>query len=843
MGMTSYKFSAESLQADAFFPYLSEAQGHDLVRQLSSAAGVNRIFLLTADASLPAIKGAEILRTDLLSSSQTLRDIGRVASSSHIFFCQKNVRIVLGYRACERMLRVAHDTSAAWLYSDRRSEAEGVSEVVLTIGYQIGSLRDDFDFGPLILLKTEALQKYLEDNPEAAWTAGGCYDFRLFVSRQYGVESLFHLGEILYAEEKIDFRKSGQLQFDYVDPRNRSSQIEFEQIVTRHLQAIGAFLPQESIRLIDTKEGDFACEASVVIPVRNRVKTIEDAVRSALSQTTPFRYNVIVVDNHSTDGTTDVLRQLADSDGRCLLLIPDRTDLGIGGCWNYAINDERCGRFAVQLDSDDLYSDEHTLQKIVETFHQEQCAMVVGSYRMCDFKLNTLPPGLIDHKEWTDENGRNNALRINGLGAPRAFYTPLLRAFGFPNTSYGEDYALGLRFSRTYKIGRIYEELYLCRRWEGNSDAALSPQKVNANNDYKDMLRSMELYARIAQQRLSHQHPSPSMVDAFFQEQLTCWPDVQVRFQQLEEMLTSELIVADATLSLQYNAKRMVSSGADTTTAAIASRPCFLCSQNRPKEQVALPVLGHYEMLVNPFPVLRKHFTIASTRHTQQSIKEHFRDLSQLAFDVPSLMFFYNGPKCGASAPDHMHFQAVERNQVPLQRDWDTVYSKRMFRIWALSNDAPVDSVVANPQEIDQEGMFYVENYVVPVIAIRASSVENSVALFQKLYDALPLHEGDTEPMMNVLSWVGASKQNGALQQITLVIPRSKHRPACYGQSEDAFVISPGALDMGGFIITVRENDFQRMSPRHAEDILVEVGASQQAIQDFIERLHATGNE
>ena len=304
------------------------------------------------------------------------------------------------------------------------------------------------------------------------------------------------MDEYLYTEEEDDLRRSGEKQFDYVNPRNREVQIEMERAATAHLRTIGGLVDTKKYRQPDFTSGDFSVEASVIIPVFNREKTIRDAVTSALAQKTDFKYNVIVVDNHSSDKTTAILSDIAKTDNRLVHLVPNRTDLGIGGCWNYAVNSEHCGRFAVQLDSDDLYSSEQTLQKIVDAFHEQQAAMIIGSYRMCDFDLNTLPPGLIDHAEWTEDNGCNNALRINGLGAPRAFYTPLAREVQFPNTSYGEDYAMGLAFSRQFRIGRIYEELYLCRRWGGNSDAALSIDRINANNLYKDRLRTIELTAR-----------------------------------------------------------------------------------------------------------------------------------------------------------------------------------------------------------------------------------------------------------------------------------------------------------------------------------------------------------
>ena len=308
--------------------------------------------------------------------------------------------------------------------------------------------------------------------------------------------ALVHANEYLYSEVEEDNRKSGEKQFDYVDPRNRDRQIEMEKACTQHLKEIGGYL-EPNFKDIDFNQGDFEVEASVIIPVRNRAATISAAIESVLKQQTSFKFNIIIIDNHSTDGTTEAIDAFK-ADERVVHLVPERNDLGIGGCWNYGVNDARCGKFAVQLDSDDLYKDEHTLQTIVNAFYEQKCAMVIGSYMMTDFDLNELPPGVIDHKEWTPDNGRNNALRINGLGAPRAFYTPVLRAIGLPNTSYGEDYAMGLNISRQYQIGRIYDVLYLCRRWGGNSDAALSIEKVNANNLYKDRIRTWELEARIA---------------------------------------------------------------------------------------------------------------------------------------------------------------------------------------------------------------------------------------------------------------------------------------------------------------------------------------------------------
>jgi hypothetical protein len=362
------------------------------------------------------------------------------------------------------------------------------------IDYQLGAIRDDFDFGALWLVRGEWLRQWAHESANTHYIYGGLYDLRLFLSRQ---GDLLHLNEMLYTEVERDVRASGEKQFDYVNPANREVQVEMEQVATRHLEAIGALVDTNNLLTIDYNEQPFEVEASVIIPVFNRAKTIADAVKSALEQEASFAYNVIVVDNHSTDGTSDILSDLLSSHGNKLhVLTPERTDLGIGGCWNLAVNDTHCGRFAVQLDSDDLYSSPKTLQTIVDAFYHQKAAMVVGSYRMCDFELNTLPPGLIAHKEWTEENGPNNALRINGLGAPRAFFTPLLREVQLPNTSYGEDYAAMLRITREYRLGRIYDPLYDCRRWSGNSDAALSREKINRNNFYKDRIRTIELNAR-----------------------------------------------------------------------------------------------------------------------------------------------------------------------------------------------------------------------------------------------------------------------------------------------------------------------------------------------------------
>ncbi len=426
-----------------------------------------------------------------LCSSAQLHEAIATINYPYLLATQKDTSIELSPDALARWVRAAEDTGAAMVYADFQEINACNTVLHPTIDYRPGSLRDDFDFGPAILYRTDLIQQAVNEM-DTTYLYAALYDLRLRLSR---AGRIFHLPESLYFATKSDTRKSDEKQFDYVDPRNRSVQLEMEAACTAHLKEIGAWLAPEKLST-DVYIGDFPVECSVIIPVRNRAKTIGDAVRSALDQRTKKPFNVIVVDNHSTDGTTEILKKMIVENPRLVHLVPESTFLGIGGCWNEAVNSPLCGRFAVQLDSDDLYTDYSVIQRISNTFYRENCAMVIGSYEMVDFDLQPIPPGLIDHREWTPENGPNNALRINGLGAPRAFYTPILRENLLPNTSYGEDYAVGLAISRKYKIGRIYEPIYLCRRWEGNSDAALPIDKINANNAYKDSLRTIELIAR-----------------------------------------------------------------------------------------------------------------------------------------------------------------------------------------------------------------------------------------------------------------------------------------------------------------------------------------------------------
>ena len=477
---------------NCFLPYADENQVKATVEGLQASELVTKIFLLATDANLPALPGTEVVAIDGLNTSATMKKIAEKAEGEFILLYTKYNNLVMGYFALDRFVKLAKDSKAGMLYADYYTIVEGKKTNSPVIDYQFGSLRDDFNFGSVLFFNTADFKKAAA-GIDAEYTAAGLYDLRLRLSR---IAPIVHINEYLYSDVTLDNRKSGEKIFDYVDPKNRGVQIEMEKACTAHLKEINGYL-EPKFTDINFDKGDFEYEASVIIPVRNRIRTIRDAIKSVLSQKTDFPFNLIVIDNHSTDGTSEAIDEFKD-DPRVIHIIPERDDLGIGGCWNAGVQHPKCGKFAVQLDSDDVYADENTLAKMVKAFYDQNCAMVVGTYELTDIDKNPIPPGVIDHKEWTPENGRNNALRINGLGAPRAFYTPMLREIHVPNTSYGEDYALGLAFSRHHQIGRVYDVVYLCRRWEDNSDAALDIVKMNNNNLYKDRIRTWELQARVA---------------------------------------------------------------------------------------------------------------------------------------------------------------------------------------------------------------------------------------------------------------------------------------------------------------------------------------------------------
>lgn len=473
-----------------FLPFASAGQIASTLEGLRKESEIANIYLVGLPGEEPLPEGVELVASQSIASTKTLREIAALTDAPYTLIYTKFTTLSFGSFSLERMLAVAEDTGAGMVYADHFNQTGGVRTQAPVIDCQEGALRDDFDFGSVLLYKTSALKEAVSAMT-TDYQAAGLYDLRLRVSQK---SPLVHIGEYLYYDIETDTRKSGEKLFDYVDPKNRSVQIEMENACTEHLKAIGAYLSPQ-IKEIDIREGEFEYEASVVIPCKNRVRTIGDAIKSALSQKTDFPYNVIVVDDNSDDGTVDVIKSYLDNP-RLVYIAQDTTWHGIGGNWNAAAHHPKCGRFALQLDSDDVYSDENTVQRFVDAFRKDNCAMVIGTYQLTDIDMNPIPPGVIDHREWTDENGRNNALRINGLGAPRGFYTPLLRKLNFPVTKYGEDYAVGLRISREWRIGRIYEVMYNCRRWDNNSDASLDIEKVNANNYYKDKLRTIELQAR-----------------------------------------------------------------------------------------------------------------------------------------------------------------------------------------------------------------------------------------------------------------------------------------------------------------------------------------------------------
>ena len=485
-----------------YLPYSGQEHTRRTIDQLRQSPLVEKICLLATGSVTAVPEGCARVPVDSLYGSRTMRLIGQKGGTPFTLLVIHDTTIEFGQFALERMVSVAERTGAGMVYSDYHDIQGGQRISHPVIEYQLGSIRDDFNFGSVMLFDTKTL-KTAAVACRQDFQYAGLYALRMAVSR---LRPITRVVEHLYGKVELDVRRSDQKQFDYVDPKNRAVQIEMEAAATEHLKRIGAWL-KPRFKKPNLEEATFDQEATVVIPVKNRVKTVGDAVSSVLKQQTTFPFNLIVVDNHSNDGTTDLLRAFAQKDSRLVHHIPPRQDLLIGGCWNEAIMHPACGRFAVQLDSDDIYKDEATLQTIVDAFHREKCAAVIGSYRMTNFKLEEIPPGVIDHREWTPDNGRNNALRIHGLGAPRAYYTPIIRRIGFPNVSYGEDYAAVLAVSREYQIARIYEPVYLCRRWEGNSDAGIDVAKQNAFNFYKDKLRTFEVLAR---QRLNKGVKAPS---------------------------------------------------------------------------------------------------------------------------------------------------------------------------------------------------------------------------------------------------------------------------------------------------------------------------------------------
>lgn len=792
-----------------FIPYGSENQINKTIRHLQECSTVDRIFLLPTspvpNLSLP--DKCYILPSSAPESVERYKQVALYANTPFTLICTQVQDLEFGYMALERMCDYLSAPQCSMVYADHYKTIKGERTPHPVIDYQLGSVRDDFDFGSLLMFRTDYLKRAINEiEAEKEYQHSALYALRLALSR-YG--ELTHIREFLYTETEIDLRKSGEKQFDYVDPRNRQVQIEREEVFTRHLKKIGAYL-KPSMMTVDLKEGEFSHEASIIIPVRNRARTINDAIRSVLEQETSFPFNLIIIDNHSTDGTSEIIEQYKN-DNRVIHLIPERTDLGIGGCWNLGINHPQCGRFAIQLDSDDLYSSPHTVQTIVDKFYEEQCAMVIGSYRMTDFTLQTLPPGVIDHKEWTDENGHNNALRINGLGAPRAFFTPLLRKIRVPNTSYGEDYALGLAFSRQYRIGRIYDVLYLCRRWEGNSDAALSIEKINQNNNYKDSLRTLEIKLRQAMNK------KRQAGDLFIENQLAKWQTARTNHEALNQIETRRFELAGNTITVQFNPARAVSTCAKVDKSSIEARKCFLCPENKPNEQdeIIISLDEPFSLRINPYPILPGHLTISSLKHQDQVLAD--KTIRQLPgkliswleeYFASGYVLFYNGAKCGASAPDHFHFQAVKQSDVPVIQQWERLM------------ETAVREKEIKTENGNTYSSFQITSYICPILVFICNhSTDILPEMINQYLESLPLHEGESEPRYNLFAW--QDKQRGFTMAY---FPREEHRPACYtATGGEQLLVSPGALDMAGLLVTPRKEDFYKITESDITQIYKEV--------------------
>ena len=792
-----------------FIPYGSENQINKTIRHLQECPTVDRIFLLPTspvpNLSLP--DKCYILPSSAPESVEKYKQIALYANTPFTLICTQVQDLEFGYMALERMCDYLSAPQCSMVYADHYKTIKGERTPHPVIDYQLGSVRDDFDFGSLLMFRTDYLKRAINEiEAEKEYQHSALYALRLALSR-YG--ELTHIREFLYTETEIDLRKSGEKQFDYVDPRNRQVQIEREEVFTRHLKKIGAYL-KPGMMTVDLKEGEFSHEASIIIPVRNRARTINDAIRSVLEQETSFPFNLIIIDNHSTDGTSEIIEQYKN-DNRVIHLIPERTDLGIGGCWNLGINHPQCGRFAIQLDSDDLYSSPHTVQTIVDKFYKEQCAMVIGSYRMTDFTLQTLPPGVIDHKEWTDENGHNNALRINGLGAPRAFFTPLLRKIRVPNTSYGEDYALGLAFSRQYRIGRIYDVLYLCRRWEGNSDAALSIEKINQNNNYKDSLRTLEIKLRQAMNK------KRQAGELFIENQLAKWQTARTNHEALNQIETRRFELAGNTITVQFNPARAVSTCAKVDKSSIEARKCFLCPENKPNEQdeIIISLDEPFSLRINPYPILPGHLTISSLKHQDQVLAD--KTIRQLPgkliswleeYFASDYVLFYNGAKCGASAPDHFHFQAVKQSDVPVIQQWERLM------------ETAVREKEIKTENGNTYSSFQITSYICPIqVFICNHSADIIPEMINQYLQSFPLHEGESEPRYNLFAW--QDKQRGFTMAY---FPREKHRPACYtATGGEQLLVSPGALDMAGLLVTPRKEDFYKITESDITQIYKEV--------------------
>jgi glycosyltransferase involved in cell wall biosynthesis len=736
--------------------------------------------------------------------------------------------IVCEAKSIKRLLALAAKKSNGLVFSDYHEKKGNKLIPHPLVDYQIGSIRDNFDFGHFFVFSVPAIKNVVEKYGAPPADTDSClYDLRLKISLDYQIK---HIAQSLYVMTDRKIKSAGtksskaEKHFAYTATDNLARQKKLEKVATNYLRLRGAYLKAPAKKAPAAKN-IFPVEASVIIPVLNRRKTISDALKSALAQRTDFSFNIIVVNNHSTDGTTAVIKKLAANNGKIKHLIPSRNDLGIGGCWNEAVKSKHCGRFAVQLDSDDLYQSSKAVQNIVDTIRRGKYAMIVGSYTIVNKQLKKIPPGLIDHREWTKKNGHNNLLRVNGLGAPRAFNTAIIRKIGFPNVSYGEDYAVALRVSREYKIGRIYESLYLCRRWPGNTDAALSIEKQNRNDYYKDMLRTQEIKARMhlnknkreLAKKVLHIFPDKqslaSLCVNLIEEQKNNWPILAGAYQELNNVRIRSINCCASNVSLQFNPRRAISSGAAVDARSIKNRQCFLCPANLPEQQKAIMYRENYLILCNPAPIFKNHLTISHVKHQPQNISSSFADMLILAGDLaPDFVVLYNGPACGASAPDHLHFQAVPKNALPF-----------LTEITSL-----------NPhQEIAGFKYYASAQLGRSVLTLSGSNINILSARFNSLLKITQkVMATKSEPMMNVL----CTYENNTWRLIIFL--RQKHRPeAFFEEGEKRIFVSPGAIDMAGVIITPREIDFERLTSDIVTGIYREVTLPDEKMRQIMEAL------
>jgi len=770
------------------------------------------------------------------SNQNTIQEVKSISSylkkvsGKYLLVIDAGKKMIVDKLSLRKLINAVLTNQAGMVYSDFiLRDGNKLVEHPL-IDYQPGSIRDDFNFGRLFLFSCAAIKSslqeygYLPSDNEAA-----LYDLRLKVSIDH---EIIHIKEFLYivsAENKQKVKTPGsrvEAHFDYVAKENFLRQKKLEKIATNHLKRIDAYLPPRT-ESMGKKQGNFQWKASIVIPVLNRKKTIADALTSALSQKTDFPFNVIVVDNHSTDGTTDILKKYADKYPHVHHIIPRRLDLGIGGCWNEAIYSPYCGRFVVQLDSDDLYSSPQTLQKIVNTLRRGNYAMVVGSYTIVDESLKKIPPGLIDHREWTRQNGHNNLLRVNGMGAPRAFDLSVIRLIGFPDVSYGEDYAVALRITREYKVGRIYENLYWCRRWKGNTDTGLTVEKKNRNDFYKDQLRSMEIRERqsfnkknkdlkskiFAEYSGGKQKSLKTLCLNLLREQKKNWPGLADAYRDLASVRTRNISGGNYTVVLQYNPARAVSSGAAVDIESIKARPCFLCSDNLPVQQKGILYRNKYLILCNPAPIFKNHFTIATLQHEPQEIAYCLPALMQLAADFSSAYaILYNGPACGASAPDHLHFQAVPKRHLPLYREFK--------KLLAVRENSSV-----------RKSLW--ESFDRSVILLEAKNADKLNKQFLNLLNvAQRIFKLNDEPMINVVCDYSNNRWRLA------VFLRQKHRPDSYfAKDEKRVFVSPGAIDMAGVVITPLPDNYSCLDYNTIREIYREVSLPENNMNSIIKEI------